>query len=112
MHRILVLGVVALSALAGACGPTASSAKPVPVVASVPFADGERLTYSIRGDLGASGGKGTLSVRKDGANLRLEQRYEEATPPAGATPNADTTTVIAGAADLRPSSMLRELSGR
>jgi hypothetical protein len=112
MYRIALVSFVVMSALSSACGPLASSPKLKPVVGSVPFADGERLTYSIRADLGASGGTGTLSVHRDGANLRLEQRYGEATTPAGATPNTDTTTVVAGAADLRPISMSRELSGR
>ncbi|RLT27036.1 MAG: DUF3108 domain-containing protein [Chloroflexi bacterium] len=112
INRIVLVSLVVCAALFGACGPGASGAKAEPIVGSVPFADGERLTYSIRADLGASGGKGTLSVRRDGANLRLEQRYEEVSPPAGVTPNTDTTTVVAGAGDLRPTSMLREQSGR
>ena len=113
IYRIVLVSLVVMCALASACGPLASGSKPEPVVASVPFSDGERLTYSIRGgDLGGLGGKGTLSVRRDGANLILDQSYEEVSPPAGAKRNVDVAQVSATAAELRPIWMQRGIRGR
>jgi hypothetical protein len=77
----------------------------------VPFADGERMTYVIREDWGSTTARGVLTVRRDGDRLRLEQRYEEAQPPAGAQPNVDASTVLVAAADLRPVAMERTITG-
>jgi hypothetical protein len=95
-----------------ACGPTAAAPALAPVVSAVPFADGERLVYTIRDDSGANTARGTLSVHRDGEALRLEQRYEEASPPPGAQPNVDETKVAVGADDLQPQSMARTVTGR
>lgn len=105
---LLVLVAVALVA----CGPSAAAPKVSAVVGAVPFRDGERLTYAIREDWGAGTARGVLSVRRDGDRLRLEQRYEEVAPPAGAQANSDTSVVLVGAADLRPVEMTRTVKGR
>lgn len=112
MKFLSSLLLAALAAVLVACGPTVAGPKTSAVVSSVPFSDGERLTYSIREDSGAISGRGTLSVKRDGDRLRLEQRYEEASPPAGAQPNTDTSVVVVGASDLRPQSMERQVEGR
>lgn len=96
-----------------ACGSTSAPApKAAAVVAAVPFRDGERLTYAIREDWGSGTARGVLTVRRDGDRLRLEQRYEEASPPAGSQPNSDTSVVLVGAADLRPAEMTRAIEAR
>ncbi len=110
-HRLLV-ALLTLGVLLAACGPAASGPKTAPIVSSIPFRDGESLTYSIREDSGATSGVGTLTVRREGANLRIEQRYEEASPPAGAEANTDTTVVVANAETLQPASMQRDVAGR
>ena len=104
--------LAALAAVLVACGPTVAAPKTSAVVSAVPFSDGERLTYSIREDSGAVSGRGTLTVTREGDRFRLEQRYEEASPAAGARPNTDTSAVVAGASDLRPQTMERHIEGR
>jgi hypothetical protein len=109
--RISLLAVLAATLVA--CGSTSAPApKASAVVGTVPFADGERMTYVIREDWGSTTARGVLTVRRDGDRLRLEQRYEEAQPPAGAQPNVDASSVVVGAADLRPVAMERTITGR
>lgn len=105
-----LLALVAAALIA--CTPAAPAVKPSAVVASVPFRDGEQLTYVIREDWGSTTGRGVLTVRRDGDRVRLEQRYEGAAQQAGAKPNTDASSVLVGAADLRPVEMQRTVDGQ
>ena len=101
-------------ALASACrgdGSSSAEADASAIVSSVPFANGERLTYELRDDHGVAG-YGTLSVTIESGHLVLQQEYEEATAPAGAEPTSDRSTVRVDATSLRPQSMERVVAGR
>lgn len=112
MNLRLVPLLTLVAATLVACGPSAAAPKVSAVVALVPFRDGERLTYTIREDWGAGTARGVLTVRRDGERLRLEQRYEQTSPPAGAQANSDASAVLVGATDLHPVEMTRTVEGR
>lgn len=96
--------------LLGACSGQAHPAPAGPVVKSLPFSAGERLTYDLLDDTGAVAGNGTLSVEAgEGDALRLVQAYQRA---GGGQPVADTTTVIVQARTLQPRAMTRAIAGR
>ncbi|MEZ4554402.1 MAG: DUF3108 domain-containing protein [Dehalococcoidia bacterium] len=108
---LFVLGLA--TAIAAACGGGGSAAdiETSPVVAQVPFADGERLTYELRDDRGVLG-HGVLTVRRDGADFVLEQDYQEATAPEGEQATSDRATARVDAATLEPRSVERVVQGR
>ena len=68
------------------------------VVARVPFASGERLTYVIEDDSGEAIGRGVLwTAVVEGARWRLEQRYEGVAVTSGAAPVVDSSVAIVDA---------------
>ena len=94
--------MVLLAALAaGACsGGTPDAADRI--VARVPFASGERMTYALHDSAGALVGHGVLSVTAHPAGLALGQQY--ARPDE--QPN-DTSTVVVEATTLAPRTVER-----
>lgn len=106
--------VCVLAGLLAACGSDGSSSANMEssaVVSSVPFVDGERLTYELRDDRGVLG-HGTLTVTREGNDLVLKQEYEEATAPEGEQPTADRATTRVDAATLQPRTVERSVQGR
>ena len=89
-----------------ACARPAAPTPAAPLVASVPFVDGEQYRYSLRGDTrGATetvAGRGTLTTRRTSEGWELRQQYEEVGPPAGVKPTSDTSTVLVDATSLQP----------
>ncbi|MBX7112318.1 MAG: DUF3108 domain-containing protein [Dehalococcoidia bacterium] len=107
---LLVLGAVPLVALG--CGNSSSAdVETTPIVGTVPFADGERLTYELRDDRGVLG-HGVLTVTREGNEFVLKQDYEEATTPEGATATSDRSTSRVDVATLQPHSVERTVQGR
>lgn len=100
-------------ALAVACdsGSSASDVETTPIVANVPFADGERFTYELRDDRGVLG-HGVLTVKREGADLVLKQEYTEASAPEGEKATSDRSTARVDAATLAPRSVERTVEGR
>lgn len=81
------------------------------VVDTIPFIDGESLTYELRNDDGVVG-YGTLSVASEGDHFVLSQDYEEAAVPEGEKPTADHATVSVDQTSLRPLSVDRVVERR
>lgn len=109
---LLVLALTA-SLLFASCRGQAKQPPVGPVVAAIPFAAGERLTYELLDDAGASVGTGTLSVETgDGDTLRLVQQYREATAAGDQATATDSATVVVDARTLQPRTMTREIAGR
>ncbi len=108
----IVLVSIVLGLVAG-CGGGSSAAdvETTAIVGTVPFADGERLTYELRDDRGVLG-HGVLTVKREGADLVLTQEYVEASVPEGAKPTSDRSTARVDATTLLPRSVERVVEGR
>jgi hypothetical protein len=119
LHTLPVrLAAFAFLAVLGACllacsggGSASSSQVEDPVVATVPFSAGERLTYELRDDTGVVG-RGTLTATRDGDQLLLAQEYLEAAAPEGEQATSDHSTVTVNATTLAPRSVDRVIQGR
>lgn len=111
MIRLLTcLGLVMCVALA--CGSPSASAQPAPLVAKVPFVDGERYTYSLRDDTRTVTARGTLTTKRVGDGWELRQEYEEANPPPGVTSTSDASTTVVDGASVLPRSSDRVIERR
>ena len=88
-----------------ACAGARSTADIPAIVSAVPFADGERLTYALHDGTGATVGRGTFNVRREGDRLQLQQSYE--TVAGDGQPPRDTTAVTVDPATLRPHALAR-----
>ncbi|MEX2446873.1 MAG: DUF3108 domain-containing protein [Dehalococcoidia bacterium] len=110
-HRAVTASVIAaLLPLAAACGSASPADAPSagPVVEAVPWTPGEQLAYVLTTEAGDEVGRGILSTDDHEAGLVLEQRYEESTAPAGATPTYDEIAVTVDPSTLRPLAGRRE----
>lgn len=112
--RSLRLGSVALIAMFVfvACDGATPSGKTEDVVAQIPFAAGERLTYAIQGADGVRLGTGTLTVVTEGDHLALRQNYVELSPPPGLPASADGASVEVDAKTMRPLAGVRNVARR
>ena len=111
MIRLLSsLGLVMLAALA--CGQPGVPAQSAPLVAKVPFVDGERYTYSLRDDTRAVIARGTLTTRRSGDGWELRQEYEEANPPQGVKRTSDVSAAFVDGATLLPRNVERVIERR
>lgn len=97
----------ACCALLAACAGGGGGADTEPVVARVPFGDGERYVYRLVDRDGATVGRGVFTTARDGGDLVLTQTYEDTD---GAV--ADQSRVVADAATLRPRSLVRSIAAR
>jgi len=110
---VALLGAAsALAALAASCAAPASTGITSDLAGPPPFADGERLRYSLHADDGRVIGDGEFTVRHDGAALVLEQRYVEREPAAGTAPTTDVISVRVDGATLKPLLGSREVDER
>lgn len=106
MFVSFVLGLVS-----GCGGNSSADVETTSIVASVPFADGERMSYELRDDRGVLG-HGVLTVKREGGDLVLAQEYTEASPPEGEKPTSDRSTARVDAATLQPRTVERVVEGR
>jgi hypothetical protein len=104
-----LLGLVGVVLCMG-CGGGINAASEA-IVDQVPFADGERLVYTLHDDAGVVIARGSLTTRREGADqFALEQSYE-----AGSTQSedagSDVSTVVVDAQTLSPSALTRTVNG-
>ena len=98
MRASLASLAAALAGAAVACAGGSPAGGTSDVVAQIPFAGGERLTYVIEDDFGEAIGRGVLwTALLDGARWRLEQRYEGMAVAGGAVPAVDSSVAIVDA---------------
>jgi hypothetical protein len=104
---LLILGSIAVLALAG-CEATTPGSATSEMVDAMTFVDGERLTYELVNVQGDPLGSGMLTVRLEGTRFVMEQRYESALLN-DTEPSTDHVTVAVDTRTLRPFGGLREV---
>ena len=102
--RLLLLGPLAVAVSCAGGSPAVGTSD---IVAQIPFADGERLVYALYDNAGEVVARGTLTTRREGDGLTLEQAYEEVGTPEGVEPTSDTITVAVYPGTMKPLSGFR-----
>lgn len=90
-----------------ACNSAIPSAETSPIVAQVPFIDGERLTYELVDVDGILIGQGELSAHLMGSRFVLTQNYKSVSSEVS-TPATDVTDLAVDSTTLVPFGALRE----
>ncbi len=106
---LAVLSVLLVVAVGVACGGSGGTSD---VVAQVPFAAGDRLVYELHDNAGEIVARGTLTTRREGADLVLEQAYRELGEPEGVDPATDMVTVTVDGLTLKPAGGSRLITRR
>ncbi|MPZ22678.1 MAG: DUF3108 domain-containing protein [Dehalococcoidia bacterium] len=101
--RAALLAAFPLILLAVACQATeAPEVETQDVVSQVPWQDGEVSTYHLEDDSGEEAGSGTLTVETEGDSVALAQSFVN-------EDNSDRWRISAGADDLKPAEVVREI---
>ena len=96
-----------VAGLVVACNSATPTAHTSPVVAQIPFIDGERLMYELVDIDGILIGQGELSVQIKGPRFILTQSYNSVSSE-GQSPATDVTDLAVDAITLAPFGALRE----